>query len=580
MEQAGAELDSIASGLEKAFPDSNTNKGCHITSLANEFGQHQENNYILACFIVACLVLLIAATNVANLLLSRAVARQREIAVRFALGATKARVVRQLITENMIMVLAAAGLSLLIGSWGRDLLQSMISEDTRTYLHNFGVVSLDGLGIAFTILMAIVVGIGTGLAPAFAGANLDLNTMLKEGGPNSSESRSRNRLRAFLASGQVALALALVVTTVLIVIGMRNYWDANPGFEIDHLLTMRIAIPEKEYSNARTLQFFDQSLEQVVTQPGVKSATASSGVPYQGVDEIDFRIAGQAEPRPGEIPRTVIYSVMPNYFETLKIPLTAGRVFNRQDGPDSPRRIIVNDVVARRRFPKGSPIGQKIHLGKALDECEIVGVVGSVSRNPGTPAETDEQMYVPLAQDLPRQAFITLRTHDEPLTLAKAVRSQLMVFDRNLPIYGVSTMDTYRSQQSSGFRIIIRVLIANGFYALLLAVVGIYAVVSYSVSRRMREMGIRSALGASRRQLVELVVGQGVRLAVPGLVFGVVLAMGLMRLMKSIIAELKNDDPLVYVGALLILAASVIVASIVPPWRAARVDPLPALRHE
>ncbi len=227
-----------------------------------------------------------------------------------------------------------------------------------------------------------------------------------------------------------------------------------------------------------------------------------------------------------------------------------------------------------------SALGQKIRVGNAAEAFEITGVVKNVTRAVGIPGETDEQIYIPLAQDPPRQAYITVRTHGEPLAMAKVIREQLMVLDSNLPIYGVSTMETYRLEQSTGFRIIVRILVADGFYALLLAVVGIYAVVSYSVSRRMREMGIRSALGASRRQLVELVVGQGVRLAVPCLFVGVVLAMGLMRLMKSIIAELKNDGPLVYVGALLILAASVIVASIVPAWRAARVDPLRALRHE
>ncbi len=578
--QAHAELTSIAKNLEKAYPDSNTNRAIYLTSMAEEFGQHQGNTYLLASFIIVCLVLLIAATNVANLLLSRVISRQREIAVRFAMGATKGRVIRQLVTENIMMVLAAAALSILIATWAKDMTQSMIPEENRAYLPNFGVVTIDGVGFAFTILMVMIVGFGTGLAPAFEGTKLDLNTMLKEGGPNSSESRGRNRLRAMLVGGQVSLALALVVTTALIVIGLRDFWDSKPGFEIDHLLTMRIAIPAKDYTNARTVQFFDQAMERIAAQTGVKSITVSNNVPYQGTGEVNYKLSGQPEPRQGEVPQSALYRVMPNYFETLKIPLLEGRVFGREDGPDAPRRVIVNEVIARKRFPGASPIGQKLRFGKSEEEYEIVGVVKSITRNVGRASATDEQVYLAFQQDPRRSVCITVRTQGEPLAMASVVRQQILSLDPNQPIYDVDTMENVRLKESAAYRILVRILTVNGFYALLLAVVGIYAVVSYSVSRRIREMGIRSALGASRKQLLELVIGQGMRLTIPGLACGVLLALALMRLMKSMMTELKNDDPLVYIGALAILGTSAIVASLVPALRAARVDPLRALRHE
>ena len=578
--QAYAELSSIASSLERAYPDSNTNRTVYLTSMAAEFGQQQGNTYLVASFIIVCLVLLIAATNVANLLLSRVISRQREIAVRFAMGATKGRVIRQLLTENIMMVLAAAALSILIATWAKDLTQSMIPEENRAYLPNFGVVTIDGVGVAFTILMAMIVGFGTGLAPAFEGTKLDLNTMLKEGGPNSSESRGRNRLRALLVGGQVALALALVVTTALIVIGLRDFWDSKPGFEIDHLLTMRIAIPAKDYTNARTVQFFEQATQRIAAQTGVKSITVSNSVPYQGVGDANYRIAGQPEPRKGEVPQSALYLVMPNYFETLNIPLIEGRFLGREDGPDAPRRAVINDVIARKRFPGSSPIRQKLRLGKAGAEYEIVGVVKTVTRNVGRASATDEQMYLAFQQDPRRSVCITVRTQGEPLAMASVVRQQILSLDPNQPIYDVDTMENVRFKESAAYRILVRILTVNGFYALLLAVVGIYAVVSYSVSRRIREMGIRSALGASRNQLLELVVGQGLRLTIPGLACGLLLAVGLMRIMKSMMTELKNDDPLVYIGALAILGTSAIVASFVPALRAARVDPLRALRHE
>ena len=580
LQQARAELSSITSQLAKEYPNSNTNRAAYITSLADQFGQQQGNNYLNACFLIDFLVLLIAISNVANLLLSRTVSRQREIALRIALGASKARVIRQLLVENIVMVLLAAAAGTLFGIWCAEWMQSMIPESSRAYLPNFGVVKFEFSSGLFAFLLAILVGIATGLAPSIEGTRLDLNTALKEGSGNSSEPHGRNRLRGLLVSGQVAIALSLLVTTVLVILGIRDFSDSKPGFEINNLLTMQVALSAGDYPKERTNQFFEESMERIKRQNGIVSVTATDSVPYNGVGGVVYRVAGQPEPRPGEVPRAAHFAVAPNYFETLGIPLLEGRSFTSQDSPDAPKRVIVNDVIVRVRFDNASPIGKKLIWGQTPGEYEIVGVARTITRDIWTPSATDEQLYVPFAQDSSRQAFIIARTSQEPLKLADIVRKQLAAIDPGQPVFGISTLETFRLERSAPFRIITKMLIAAGLLAFLLSIVGIYAVVSYSVSRRMREMGIRSAIGASRFELIQMVVRQGIRLAIPGLVCGLFLAITLVRFIKSMITQVQTENPFVYLVAILALAAATTAASLIPAMRAARVDPLQALRHE
>lgn len=579
VEQAGTELTRIGSNLEKTYPSTNKNRGIRTVTLAFEFGEHQGNRYLLSTFLIFCLVLAIACTNVANLLLSGAVERQREIAVRLSIGASRGRIIRQLLTENVLMVLFAGAIGLVIAMFGIDWMQSMIPEENRTYLPNFGVVTVNAKGMLFTFLIAAIAGVFTGLMPALEGVKVDLNTVLKEGTQNASDSRTRSRLRNLLVVCQVTVALALVITTSLMVLGMRHLWDAEPGFPIEKLLAMKVTLQKNDYgSPIRRSAFYEQALERVSAQSAAVMATVSGSVPFQWGGSRNFTIVGQPAPPQGEIPSFNYNNVFPSYFSTYGIPLLVGRYFTRQDGPDAPLVVIVNDVLVARHFPGGAAIGKKIRFGAKQAEHEIVGVVRNVNGNVWTPRQ--EQAYVAFAQDPSQESFITVRTKGEPLAMAGIVRKQLMEIDSNQPVSKISTIDDFRLEQTAPFQIMVRILAAAGGFAVLLASIGIYAVISYSVSRRTREMGIRSALGATSSQLLGMIVKQGLKLTTPGLVLGLICALALARVVGALLGEFRMDFPWVYVLSFLLLGGASLIASIVPAARAARVDPMKAMRHD
>ncbi len=530
-------------------------------------------------------VLAIACANVANLLLARAATRQKEIAIRTALGAGRLRIIRQLLTESVLLALLGGIIGLLMALWGIDLLRSASVDNLPTTAE----VKLDGSVLLFTLMISLVTGIIFGLAPALGAAKTDLHDTLKEGGRSSTAGGRRAWLRSTLVITEVALSLVLLVGAGLLVKSFLRILDTDPGFKPQNLLTMQLALNVKKDEGGKVLTFFNDLNSRIRGLPGVESAAFSNGIPLGQTADTSFAIVGRPMPEPGKQPQTMLYVPSPDYLQAMGIRLVKGRFFTPQDTQRSPRVAVIDEAFARAQFPDEEPLGRYI-AGKGEDnpDAEIVGIVAHVKHFGLDATESIQpQLYLPFNQApdsvlpalAPRMNLI-IRTTSDPLSLVAAVRREVQALDPNQPVYNVSTMEQTLDQSLSAQRLSTMLLALLAGLALILAAVGIYGVMSYTVTQRTHEIGIRVALGAGRRDVLRLVVGRGMMLALIGVACGLGGAFAVTRVMASLLYEVSATDPAIYFGVAVLLAGVALLACYVPARRALRVDPMVALRYE
>jgi putative ABC transport system permease protein len=578
--RAQSDMDAIGRRLAAAYPATNARVGVLVISLHDQL-VGQIRPALLVFSGAVALVLLIACANVANLLLARATAREREMAVRAALGAGRRRLVRQMLTESLVLAVAGGLLGLALAWWG---VQGLKAAAPPT-LPRLDEVGLDPVALAFTAVAVVVTGFLFGIAPALRGSGYALQSTLVAGGRAGIGGGSGERLRAVLVVAQVALALVLLVGSGLLVRTFARLQQVDLGFDSGHVLTAQVVLPGVKYDNdARMLSFFNSLRDRLTATPGVAVAGFVSDVPLAGgYDYLSFDIVGQPAPQPGQSSPDAVSSVATTeYFSAMRIPLLSGRLFTPSDGPNAPRVVVVNKELAQKAFAGRDPIGQRITFGNLADSTSwltIVGVVGS-TRLEGVGLETYAQAFRPLTQTPVPYVYVVARTTGDPLALTGAVRREVVALDPTLPIASIQSMDQRAASSVAQFKLNSIIVTLFAGVALLLASIGIYAVISYAVAQRTREIGIRMALGAASADVLKLVVRDGMAPAVIGVTLGAVGAFGVTRLMRSLLYGVSATDPVVFgvVATALVLVA--LGACWVPARRAARVDPNVALRNE
>jgi len=571
---AQSEMDSIEQQLVRAYPREYIGSDVKFVLLhAQVVGNFR--SALLVLFGAVAFVLLIGCANVANLLLARAVGRQREVAIRSALGAGRLRLVQQLITESLVLAIVGGVLGVLLAGWGINLLKLILPDN----FPSADAVQINAPVLLFTILASLVTGLIFGLAPALQTSRTPLTGSLKEG-ERGGDSLRHNRLRSVLVAAEVALAMILLMGTGLMLRSFVRLQEVHPGFLADHLLTMEISLPEAKYPDPQKAAFFAQLLERVRSLPGVQSAGAIGHLPLSGdIESYNMEVESRL-PLPNEYANPACHVVEPGYFEAMKIPLVAGRYFDERDGAQSPHVLIVNEVVARNVFPNENPIGKRLRMGFNGFTGVIVGVVGN-TKDLTLDLASYEAVYTPYAQAPSWNTMaLTIRTTFAPLALARPVHELVLGIDKDQPVSKVRTMDEVVEASVAAPRFRTLLLGLFGLAALLLAGLGIYGVMSYSVSQRTREIGIRIALGAERSEVIRLVLRHGLVLTLAGLGTGLVGALGLTHLLSSMLYEVRPTDPLTFVGVTVVLTASALLASYIPARRATRVDPMVALRYE
>ncbi|HEX5736612.1 MAG TPA: ABC transporter permease [Blastocatellia bacterium] len=579
--QAQAEVDTIAQRLEQQYP--NTNKDERLALVTVQ--EHVVGDLKLPLLILlgaVGFVLLIACANVANLMLVRASGRRREIAIRTALGAQRGRIIRQLLTESMLMALVGGGVGLLLALWGTDLLIS-VSPGALPSLRD---ISLDSRVLAFTLLTSLLTGAIFGLVPALQASKPNLNESLKEGSRSAGGAGSA-RVRNSLVVIEIALSLVLLAGAGLLINSFLKLANTDPGFKAEGVLTMRLNLSGSNYQKPEQLAaFYTQLLDRVEALPGIERVGAIEVAPvFSRGAFYSFIIDGQPAPM-GEQQRdnaSGFHSVSPDYFNAMGTPFLTGRQFNEADTRESAQVVIINQEMAERYWPGESPIGKRISYGTNADNqpswVEIVGVVGNV-RHVGLDTDVDPEAYVPYTQAPYRYMTIMIRTATDPESVVAAVRSQVQALDPQQPVYDFKPMTEVIADSLAKRRLSMLLIGIFAAVALLLAAVGIYGVMSYAVTERTREIGIRVALGAQMGDVMRLVVGQGMTLALIGIGAGLVVAFLLTRLIESLLYKVSTTDPATFVAITLLLFAVAFVASYIPARRAMRVDPMVALRYE
>jgi putative ABC transport system permease protein len=584
-EQAEAEMKSIAAGIVPKRPWSNTNISAQVVPLQEQLLGGDTRSSLLILMGAVGLVLLIACANVANLLLARAAAREREIAIRVAMGAGRWRILRQLLTESVVLSFVGGAFGLLLAWWGVGLLISVMPAS----LPRLGQVSIDANVLAFTLGVAVIAGILFGLAPGLQGSRTDLNNSLKEGGRGTTTGFGQHRVRRALVVLEIAVALTLLIGGGLLMRSFIELQGVKPGFRPDHLLTMQVALPESRYGQPpQVVSFYDQVLERAAGVAGVEGAALASQIPL-GESGGNLAIAFEGRPKPaqGEFISTFYHAVSPSYFRVLGIPFVRGREFTAQDRAGGVRVGIINQTFVQKHFAGIEPIGKRFTLddGETMP-VEVIGVVGDIKQF-GLDSDPQPELFVPFAQAPPllwqwqnRSMNLIARTQANPSSLTAAMRSAIWAVDRDLPVFHVTTMEQMLDESVASQAVFMRLFGAFALVALMLASVGIYGVISYLVTERTHEIGVRMALGAQRSDILRLVVGQGMRLAGLGVAIGLVGSYWLGRALTAQLFGVRPTDPITFVGVSLLLGTVAAAACYIPARRATRVDPMIALRYE
>ena len=576
---AAAEEDmrGIAARSEAAHPESNNGWTAKVTPLYEQMVGAIRPALLMLTAAVG-FVLLIACGNVANLLLARSETRRAEMAVRAALGAGRGRLVRQLLTESVVLAALGGALGLLLAYWGLDVLRALRPDG----LPRIDSIRLDTGVLLFTAGVALVTGLVFGTAPAVYASRTRISETLKEGGRAVSPTAGR-RLRGVLVSAQVALSLVLLIGAGLQVRSLMRLLHVDPGFDTSNALMFEVSLPDRRYpDSAAQVAFFEKAVEAVRALPGVESAAVVTAVPLSDSQLIFSleEIEGKPPAAPGDNQSANWYAVTPDYFKTLRLPLQRGRVFTPEDRAGAPRVMLINEAFARRMFPGEDPIGRRVRIGVDSDaKREIVGIVGDV-RHYGLDQEATMQMYEPLAQRPWDTASLVLRTTVPASTLSQPARQAILSIDREQPVSTAATLDELVARSTGQRRFSLLLVSVFAATALFLTAIGLYGVVSYFVSLRTHEIGVRLALGATRREILTLVVGQGMRLALVGVAVGLAAAFAVTRLLTGLLFGVSATDPITFAATAAGVAAVTLFASAFPAWRAARVSPSAALRCE
>lgn len=579
--QAQADLSTIAANLEKQFPDTNSYFGVAFKPLREELiGDVRTALYVLFGAVIC--VLLIANANVANLLLARASVRGKEMALRAAMGASRARIIRQLLTESLLLSGLGGAFGLLIAQWGTDALIKAVPQN----IPRISTIQLDAPVLAFTLLVSIATGVIFGLVPAWQASHVDLSTALKSGTRTGGGGERKGRLRNGLVMAEVALALVLLICAGLLIQSFARLGRVQPGMRTERLLTARVQLPDTAYpKNENIIAFFEQFLPRIRALPGVESASTIVPLPLSGSNMVTS-FDDEEHPLPeGQQPGAPVRMIGTDYFKTMGIPVRQGRAFNENDRFDSTPVVIVNERFANKFFPGQNVIGKRIKPGMGADESgdkmrEIVGVVGNV-KHLALKNEDSPEMYLPQTQIPFNVMSLVVRTSvSNPTTLTSAVRKELAEMDSSIPLTSIRVFDEYISRSLARPRFNALLLSIFAGTALLLTAIGIYGVMAYSVAQRTNEIGIRIALGAGKSSIFRLVVGQAMTLVAISLVLGVVGAFAATRLLNSLLFGVGASDPVTFAAIVLLVSAVALIAAWLPARRATRVDPIIALRAE
>jgi putative ABC transport system permease protein len=578
-EQAQAEVSSIANQTQRQYPNSQPRVARAEPFKRAIVGDAQLSLSVLLGAVF--FVLLIASVNVANLLLARATEREREMAVRMALGAGRLRLIRQALTESALLALLGAALGWLLAQWGVGLIVALSPEN----LPRFDEISVDGRVLGFTLLMTCFSGLVFGLAPALQSWQVDLNTTLKEGGRSGAEGFRRNRLRKLFIVSEFALALLLLIGAGLMIRSFLRLQRVAPGFTPDRVLTAQIVLPQSSYREAARVGAFQrQLLQRVQALPGAQSASVSMALPPDLlIMRNPFAVEGQT-PSPGQsLPLAQQLLVSPDYFRTLGIQQRAGRAFTDADDASAPQVVIINEALARQYFPQQDPVGKRLQTGDYSPTgpwLTIVGVVADVKYS-GLNEAAQPTLYTSFQQNLWwRSMYLAVKADGDPLGLVNSVRNEVWALDRDLPVSQIKTMDQLMSDAVAEPRAYTLLLGIFGAVALLLAAIGIYGVMAYAVTQRTREIGVRVALGAQSADVLRLVVGAGMKLALLGMAIGLLAAFAMTRLMSNLLFNVSATDPITFALIALLLMGVALLACYLPARRATKVDPMIALRCE
>lgn len=578
--QAQADLSIIASRIEQEHNASHAGTTVRILPLQEEVIGNVRP-ILLVLLAAVGFVLLIACANVASLLLTRALARQKEVAIRAALGASRWRVIRQLLTESVVLSLLGGAAGLLIAYWGVPAIVAALPQNQLNAMPFLKTVGLDSTILAFSFGLSLATGLFFGLAPALQSSRLDLNEVLKEGGRNASATAS-HRLRSAMVVSEIALAVVLLVGAGLMMKSLLRLLQTNVGFDPDNLLTMTVVLPPAKYPQPIQLtNFSDQIQERVQNLPGVAGAGTVDILPLNAGNTTRFYIDGDPVPVPGQETEANSRVVSDTYFQTLNVPLLAGRMFDERDTADKPPVVIIGKTIADRLFAGRDPVGKKLRYTADFPPVEVVGVVGDV-RITGLDQAIRPVLYYPYRQNAGTAANLVVRTNNDPTAVAASVRNEIRNLEAEAAILNVNSMNDMIAQTPASFMRRFPALLISIFalVALLLASIGIYGVVSYSVSQQTHYIGVRMALGASPADILKMVLKQGLVLAAAGVAIGVLAALGLMRLLSTLLFEVSTSDFATFAlvaGGLFVVA---LVACYLPARRATKVDPLVALRYE
>jgi len=578
VQQAQQDMGRVAAELTAKFPDFNTGWTARVVPVREQLTGDVRPALFVMLGAVG-FVLLIACANVANLLLARATSRQRELAVRAALGADRGRLIRQLMAESLILAVSGGVAGLALAWWGLQVLRAFVAEQIP--IQRLEMVGVDRYVLAFTLVASVLSGLLFGLVPALTAAGSRLNDSLKEGGRTGSGARGKRARSAFVVV-EIALALVLLVGAGLLVRSFVRLMDVDAGFETARTVTMRLSLPGARYrEDARAIQFYQQLFESIDRLPGVQASGGVSFLPLAKLGSAtSYTVVGQPLPPMGQEPVADVRVITNQYFKSMGIPLVRGRLFDERSSGDAQNKVIVNEALVRRHWPGEDPIGKRIKISWSDDrEDEIVGVVGNV-RHSGLDAEARSTTYWPYARNPYAAMTVTVRTTGDAASVVSAIRGIVRDRDPDLAVADIKTMDQVVSRSVAQRRLMMVMLGIFAAAALLLSAVGIYGVIAYGVTQRTQEIGIRLALGAQRADVLKMIVGQAAWLSVVGIAFGAAGALLLTRLMTDLLFQVKPFDPVTFAAVACGLVLVALLAGYVPGRRATRVDPVVALRAE
>jgi putative ABC transport system permease protein len=588
LSQAQEEMDRITQRLAQEYPKTNAGWGAQVNNLQDQAIEPIKPT-LLILMVVVVFVLLIACANIANLLLARTTARRKDIAIHLALGSSRFRLLQLLLVESLLLSLAGGVAGLVLAYWGINVLDSLLPENRVPHLERF---SLDLRVLGFALAISVLVGVIVGLIPGLRAHRFNLSETLNEGGRADTETRGGRRLRNVLVVAEVALTVPLLISAALM---LKSSWllqNIDRGVDLKNVLTMQTSLPKAKYSTAQqTAAFYHQVLQRVQAEPGVQSVSAVNFIPLTNLgDATAVTIEGGAPPPPGE-KLTVPYRVIDqNYFRTLHIPLLRGRYFTDQDNDETHGVVMINQTMARRYWPNEDPLGKRLQPQfppaklpwrpeSSNAWLTIAGVVADV-KDDSSNDEMAPEMYLPYLQNPSALMNLLVRSTGDPLRLAQSVRAQVLAVDADQPVYNIKTMEDVLSDAVAEPQVVTSLLATFATVALALAAIGVYGVMSYSVAQRTHEIGVRMALGAHRQHVLKLVVGQGLKLVLIGVVLGLIAAFAATRIIANQLYGVTARDPAVFAFVSLLLVAIAVLASYLPARRAMEVDPIIALRNQ